>query len=150
MLELEDVMLMKELKNLKEQDRLVFMNEMSNRRKNSTTGVLLALFLGGLGAHRFYMGQTGLGILYLCFVWTFVPGIVAFVEAFLMPQRVRAYNAAVGMEIMTKIRVLQPGSAELSQPGSLRGAAGALAGNAPALDGGSRPAESAAVNTEEE
>lgn len=150
MLELEDVMLMKELRNLNEQDRLMFMNEMASRRKNPTAGVLLALFLGGLGAHRFYMGQTGLGILYLCFCWTLVPGIAAFVEAFLMPQRVRAYNAAVGMEIMTRIRVLQPGSAESSQPGSLRGTAGALAGNVPALDGGSRPVEPAAVNMEKE
>ena len=31
--------------------------------KNSTTGVLLALFLGGLGARHFHLGWIGLGIL---------------------------------------------------------------------------------------
>lgn len=42
--------------------RLLFMSEYNHRQKNGTTGVLLALFLGGLGAHRFYMGQIGWGI----------------------------------------------------------------------------------------
>jgi len=42
---------------------------------------LLALFLGGFGIHRFYLGQPGLGILYLLFFWTFIPAMVAFVEA---------------------------------------------------------------------
>jgi len=49
--------------------------------KSKTTAGLLALFLGGIGAHHFYLGQTGLGILYLLFFWTFIPAIVAFFEA---------------------------------------------------------------------
>ena len=35
--------------------------------KNKNTYALLALFLGGLGIHKFYVGQTGKGILYLIF-----------------------------------------------------------------------------------
>jgi len=49
--------------------------------KSKTTAGLLALFLGGFGAHHFYLGQIGLGILYLLFFWTFIPAIVAFFEA---------------------------------------------------------------------
>lgn len=49
--------------------------------KSKVTAGLLALFLGGFGAHHFYLGQTGLGILYLLFFWTFIPAIVAFFEA---------------------------------------------------------------------
>lgn len=41
---------------------------------------LLAFFLGGFGAHKFYAGKVGLGILYLLFCWTFIPGIIAFIE----------------------------------------------------------------------
>lgn len=33
--------------------------------KSKTTAVLLAFFLGGLGIHRFYLKETGMGILYL-------------------------------------------------------------------------------------
>lgn len=60
--------------------------------KNTTTAVLLALFLGGVGAHRFYLGQIGWGILYLLFSWTFIPMIVSLVECFFLSSRVRNYN----------------------------------------------------------
>jgi len=45
-----------------------------------TTAILLAFFLGGVGGHKFYLGQVGLGILYLFFFWTFIPAFVAFIE----------------------------------------------------------------------
>ncbi len=48
--------------------------------KSRTAAALLAFFLGGLGAHKFYLGQVGLGIVYLIFCWTFIPTIVAFIE----------------------------------------------------------------------
>lgn len=48
--------------------------------KNRLAAALLAFFLGGFGLHKFYLGQTGQGILYLAFFWTAIPTIVAFVE----------------------------------------------------------------------
>lgn len=48
--------------------------------KNKVVAALLAFFLGGFGAHKFYLGKTGQGILYLVFFWTFIPAIVAFIE----------------------------------------------------------------------
>ena len=33
--------------------------------KNRTVALLLCIFLGGLGIHRFYVGKIGTGILYL-------------------------------------------------------------------------------------
>ena len=50
-----------------------------NGKSNVAAG-LLALFLGGLGAHKFYMKKPGMGILYLVFVWTYIPAIVGLVE----------------------------------------------------------------------
>jgi TM2 domain-containing membrane protein YozV len=49
--------------------------------KNRVVAIILALLLGGIGAHKFYLGRVGMGILYLVFCWTFIPSIVAFVEA---------------------------------------------------------------------
>jgi TM2 domain-containing membrane protein YozV len=48
--------------------------------KSRIAAALLAFFLGGFGIHKFYLGQVGLGILYLVFCWTFIPSIVAFIE----------------------------------------------------------------------
>ena len=39
--------------------------------------VLLALFLGGLGAHDFYVGKMGKGLIKLAFCWTGIPAFVA-------------------------------------------------------------------------
>ncbi len=52
--------------------------------KSRTTAAILALFLGGLGAHHFYLNQPIRGIVYLVFCFTFIPAIVAFVEAIIL------------------------------------------------------------------
>lgn len=52
--------------------------------KSKTTAALLALFLGGFGIHKFYLGQSGAGIVYVLFFWTFIPAIVAFIEALVL------------------------------------------------------------------
>jgi TM2 domain-containing membrane protein YozV/ribosomal protein L40E len=41
---------------------------------------LFAIFLGGIGIHKFYLGRVGQGILYLLFFWTFIPAIIGFIE----------------------------------------------------------------------
>jgi len=52
--------------------------------KNRIAAALLAFFLGGLGVHKFYLGQVGKGFLYLIFFWTFIPAIIAFIEFILL------------------------------------------------------------------
>lgn len=53
-------------------------------KHNKVTAGLLALFLGGLGIHKFYLGQGGQGILYLLFCWTYVPLILSFIEGIII------------------------------------------------------------------
>lgn len=48
--------------------------------RNRVSAGILALLLGGLGMHKFYLGKPGLGIVYLLFCWTLVPALIAFIE----------------------------------------------------------------------
>ncbi|MEH2289828.1 NINE protein [Nostoc sp.] len=50
--------------------------------KTKSTAILLCFFGGGLGIHKFYLGENVAGILYLLFCWTFIPALIAFVEFF--------------------------------------------------------------------
>ncbi|MGD2186285.1 MAG: TM2 domain-containing protein [Desulfobacterales bacterium] len=47
---------------------------------DKTALALLAFFLGGFGAHKFYLGKYGQGFFYILFFWTGIPGLIAFVE----------------------------------------------------------------------
>jgi len=47
--------------------------------KDKTTAGLLALFLGGLGVHKFYLGENG--IIYFLFFWTGIPMILGLIDA---------------------------------------------------------------------
>lgn len=49
--------------------------------KSKTTAGLLALFLGGIGIHKFYLEENKQGVLYLIFIWTGIPSILAFFNA---------------------------------------------------------------------
>lgn len=48
--------------------------------KSRIVAALLAFFLGGFGAHKFYLNKNGKGFLYLIFCWTYIPTIIAFFE----------------------------------------------------------------------
>ncbi|SKB34731.1 TM2 domain-containing protein [Chryseobacterium balustinum] len=50
--------------------------------KDKNLAAILALLLGGLGIHRFYLGQPLLGILYLIFCWTFIPLCLSIIDFF--------------------------------------------------------------------
>ena len=47
----------------------------SNPKSKLTAG-LLAIFLGGLGVHKFYMGSWGWGLIYLLLCWTYTVNVM--------------------------------------------------------------------------
>jgi TM2 domain-containing membrane protein YozV len=51
--------------------------------KSKVVAGLLAILLGGLGIHKFYLGKLGQGVLYLLFSWTGIPSIIGFIEGIL-------------------------------------------------------------------
>ena len=48
--------------------------------KSKTAAGILGILLGGFGAHHFYLGNTGRGIVYLLFFWTYIPTILGVIE----------------------------------------------------------------------
>ena len=48
--------------------------------KDRMVAAALALFLGGLGIHKFYLGKTAQGVLYLIFSWTGIPSFIGWIE----------------------------------------------------------------------
>ena len=70
--------------------------------KTKTTAGLLAIFLGGLGFHKFYLGKPFQGLLYLLFCWTWIPSIISLIEGILYltmsePEFNLKYNGYLGM-----------------------------------------------------
>src|SRR5215208_4460661 len=56
----------------------------SQSGRSRVTAALFALLLGGLGAHKFYLGNAGVGVLYLLFSWTFVPAVLGLIEGIML------------------------------------------------------------------
>ncbi len=110
-----------------------FYQQYESVRRDEVVGILLALFLGAFGAHHFYLRRNGLGILYCCFCWTGITSILGLIECFLMPSRVREFNAiqaagiaaSLGIPIPgwgqspANVVVNMPGSSGSIQPGTL-------------------------------
>lgn len=52
--------------------------------KSRVSAALFAILLGGFGAHKFYLGRVGMGILYLIFFWCFIPSIIGLIEGIVL------------------------------------------------------------------
>ncbi|MGG5376050.1 hypothetical protein IGI57_002558 [Enterococcus sp. DIV0213j] len=53
----------------------------TGRKVNKLVYILLAIFLGCIGGHKFYEGKVKSGFLYLVFSWTIVPTLIGWYEA---------------------------------------------------------------------
>lgn len=60
-------------------DALAAKKEAAKQNQKTLAGVFAILF-GGWGVHKFYLGFTKLGLLYLLFGWTMVPGILGLID----------------------------------------------------------------------
>jgi TM2 domain-containing membrane protein YozV len=70
----------------------------TGQAKSRTTAGILAILLGSLGVHKFYLGKIGSGILYLCFSFTGVPGVIGIIEGIVyLTQTDQAFAQAQGV-----------------------------------------------------
>ena len=58
---------------------LIFTMQGWKEKRKNEAGVL-AIVLGGLGVHKFYLGKYGQGLLYAAFCWTFIPAVLSLAE----------------------------------------------------------------------
>jgi TM2 domain-containing membrane protein YozV len=98
----------------------------ANDAKSTGVAYLLAIFLGGLGAHRFYLGRTGSGIAQLVLfilgwltlaivvggVFLLIVGIWVLVDLFLIPGMVTADKAALRERISKDLSIMSGMPAE--------------------------------------
>ena len=63
---------------------------------NKVVYCLLALFLGGLGVHKFYAGKIGTGILFIMFCWTFIPSFCVIFSIFI-PSFIAFIDLIIGL-----------------------------------------------------
>lgn len=89
--------------------------KVNNSKKSTGTAYLLLLFLGSLGAHRFYMGKIGtgwtqlilffLGILTLGLLW--IPlGIWLLIDLVLLPSIIREHLDKARKEARLEVMAL--------------------------------------------
>lgn len=81
--------------------------------KTTGTSYILWLLLGGIGAHKFYLGKTGMGILYLSLAflgavtWLFFMGwlfhipllILLLIDLFTIPSQVAKANERAAVQM---------------------------------------------------
>ena len=77
-----------------------------SRRKDVTPAVLFALFLGGIGAHHFYLGHTLMGVVFVLFFWTFIPLILSILELLFMLPIVKRHNRQIAKDVLSEIELI--------------------------------------------
>lgn len=58
------------------------MSDLKYPNKSQGVAIALAYFLGLFGGHRFYLGETKKGLIYLAFFWTSIPILLGFYDGF--------------------------------------------------------------------
>ncbi|SFC96248.1 TM2 domain-containing protein [Bacillus sp. OV322] len=71
--------------------------------KNKVAAGVLGILLGNFGVHKFYLGKIGMGILYLVFCWTGIPGIIGLIEGIIyLCKSDEEFNAQYNQKWLTR------------------------------------------------
>lgn len=88
-------------KELSDDQVKTFENEYQIKSKKLWISYILWLLLGFFGAHKFYLKETGSGLLYLFTAGLF--GIGWFIDAFTLPQKVHSANGVIVNNILREM-----------------------------------------------
>lgn len=99
--------------------QMVIEQRVMQERKSKIVAYMLWLFLGGFGVHSFYMGRTGMGVLYIvlwllsvCLLFPFlILGPLWLVDGCILSGAVDRYNQNLRTRISAEALVnSQPGA----------------------------------------
>ena len=99
----------------------MFQSQHDDEKKTVSIGVLLALLLGGTGAHQFCLGDQNKGILYLCMgiggivlsflvvpiFATIAVSVMSIMDAVNMGDTVKKMNRRAGQRIFDEIKLMR-------------------------------------------
>lgn len=97
------------------QSEMLVEQKVANAQKSTGVAYLLWFFLGGVGAHRFYLGKTGTAVAQLIITvigfFTIFPliitGIWVLVDAFLIPDIIRENTEKVRRDARLEVAAIQ-------------------------------------------
>lgn len=93
-----------QVQSLPSDKQIYYFFEYNNRKKDKTVALLLAILVGGIGAHKFYMGDNKTGVLYLIFCWTYIPTLLGWIDAASIGSKVAAYNTSLAQMILASLQ----------------------------------------------
>ncbi|MDO4987633.1 MAG: NINE protein [Synergistes sp.] len=109
----EEIVLIGNLvKDFSEEEIADFSIAYNANRKTPMVTLLLDLFLGGFGVHRFYLGQVGLGVLYL-FTLGFL-GIGSLIDLFRFGTITNQANMKIANEIAFRVNTSKSGGVSVT------------------------------------
>jgi hypothetical protein len=85
--------------HMSDEQKLAYIMRFAKERRNPNVALLLCLFLGWAGAHHYYMGRVGKGILYTLFAWTLVPLVLSLFACRTIRVKVQRQNFVRAAEL---------------------------------------------------
>lgn len=94
------------LKNsLTDRQLMMVSAEMTNKQKSKVVMWILWLFLGGIGGHRYYLGDIGRGILMTITIGGL--GIWTLIDAFFIGKRLQEKNDELEKQIILEMKAIE-------------------------------------------
>ena len=87
------------------QELQLLASEMDNKKKSTVVAWLLWLFFGGIGGHRYYLGNYGTAILMTLTLGCL--GVWTFIDLFLMNGMLTKKNSRIETDIISEIKMLK-------------------------------------------
>jgi|ERR1700730_428668 TM2 domain-containing membrane protein YozV len=90
--------------NLTGQQIAIIQGELEKNKKSKGVLYLIWFFFGGIGGHRYYLGDVGRGIAMTLTLGGF--GIWSFIDVFFIGGRLREKTEKLELEIIQRVRLM--------------------------------------------